>query len=105
MAPADTADLDRANLISMAEARVLGVSGLVQAAEEGNEQVVTRNAKPVAAVISIKRLAPLQQIEEDILDVTLASARMLTTGPHRHSLDEVLAQFGYTREQLRDPDE
>jgi hypothetical protein len=43
-----------------------------------------------------------QQSQEDLLDVSLAVARMATTGPRRHTLDEVLALFGYTREQLRE---
>ena len=50
----------------------------------------------------MKRLEQLQQLQDDILDVSLAAARMLTTGGRRHSLDEVLAQFGYTRWQVRD---
>jgi len=45
----------------------------------------------------------IQQLEEDLVDATLAGARLLITAPHRHLLDEVLAQSGYTREQLRDP--
>ncbi|MGH2558721.1 MAG: hypothetical protein ACRDJH_06625 [Thermomicrobiales bacterium] len=36
---------------------------------------------------------------DDLLDISLAAARMLTTGPERYSLDDVLARFGYTREQ------
>ena len=39
---------------------------------------------------------------EDAIDVSLATARQLTTGDQRYSLDEVLAYFGYTREQLRE---
>ena len=94
--------VDTQDLISISEAAKLGVSGLVRAAEAGHEQVVLRNNKPVAAVVSIERLEELQQLEEDITDVSLAVARMLTTSSHRHSLDDVLAQFGYSREQLRD---
>lgn len=97
--------VDTADLISISEANKLGVSGLVRQAEGGHEQVVLRNNRPVAAVVSMRRLEQLQQLEEDLLDVALASARMLTTGDRRHSLDDVLAQFGYTREQLRDLEE
>ena len=61
-----------------------------------------RNNKPVAAVVSMERLEELQRLQEDLLDVALAAARMLTMGEYRHSLDDVLAQFGYTRDQLRD---
>ena len=92
--------VDTADLISITDASKLGVSALVRAAEEGHEQVVLRNNKPVAAVVSIERLEQLQQLQEDMLDVSLAAARMFTSGPRRHSLDDVLAQFGYTRAQL-----
>ncbi len=64
--------------------------------------MLLRNNRPVAAVVSIERLDQLQRVEEDLADVSLAAARALTTGPERHSLDDVLAQFGYTRDQLRD---
>lgn len=93
--------VDTADLISISEANKRGVSALVREAEAGHEQVVLRNNKPVAAVVGMKRLEQLQELEEDLLDISLAAARMLTTGPHRHSLDNVLAQFGHTREQLR----
>lgn len=94
--------VDTSDLLSISDANKLGVSGLVREAERGREHVLLRNNKPVAAVVSMKRLERLQQIEEDTLDVALAVARMLTTGPERHSLDEVLAQFGYTRDDVRD---
>lgn len=94
--------VDTADMLSISDASKLGVSGLVREAEAGHEQVVLRNNKPVAVVVSMKRLEELQQMQEDMLDIALAAARMLVTGPRRHSLDEVLEQFGYTREQLRD---
>ena len=92
--------VDTADLISISEASKLGISGLIREAEAGREQVVLRNNRPVAAVISISRLEQLQQLEDDVRDISLAAARMVTTGPERRSLDDVLAQFGYTREQL-----
>lgn len=94
--------VDTAELISLTEASKAGVSALVRAVEEGHEQVVLRNSKPVAAVVSIERLERLQALEDELLDVSLAAARMFTAGPDRHSLDDVLARFGYTREQLRE---
>lgn len=92
------------DLISISEANKLGVSGLVRAAEEGRGHVLLRNNKPVAAMVSIARLEQLQQLEDDLMDASLAAARALTTGPGRHSLDDVLAQFGYTRDQLQQLD-
>ncbi len=94
--------IDTSDLISITDANKLGVSGLVREAEAGNEQIVLRNNKPVAAVVSMEWIEQMQQLEEDLLDVSLAAARMLTTGTRRNSLDEALAQFGYTREQLGD---
>lgn len=92
--------VDTADLVSITDASKAGVSALVRAAEEGHEQVLLRNNKPVAAVVSIERLERLQQLEDELLDVSLVAARMLTAGPDRHSLDDVLARFGYTRERL-----
>ncbi|MBA3642572.1 MAG: type II toxin-antitoxin system Phd/YefM family antitoxin [Chloroflexota bacterium] len=92
--------VDTANLVSITDASKAGVSALVRAAEEGHDQIVLRNNKPVAAVVSIARLEQFQQLQDDLLDVSLVAARMLTAGPERVSLDDVLARFGYTREQL-----
>ena len=94
--------VDTADLVSITDASRAGVSALVRAAEAGHEQVLLRNNKPVAAVVGIKRLEELQQLQDDLLDVSLAAARMMTAGPERISLDDVLARFGYTREQLAD---
>ncbi|MGI8967885.1 MAG: type II toxin-antitoxin system Phd/YefM family antitoxin [Chloroflexota bacterium] len=88
------------DLISISEATKLGISGLVREAEAGREQVLLRNNKVVAALISMERLDELRELEEDLMDISLAAARMLTTGPSRHSLDDVLERFGYSREQL-----
>ena len=43
----------------------------------------------------------LQQFDDDLADLALAEARVLTDSGERFSLDEVLERFGYTREQLR----
>ena len=94
--------VDTADLIAITDANKLGVSGLIREAEAGHDRVLLRNNKAVAAVISMERFDRFQQLEEDLLDISLAAARMLTAGPHRHSLDDVLEQFGYTREQLRE---
>lgn len=42
--------------------------------------------------------------DEDALDVSLAAARLLAGGTQRHSLDEILERFGYSREELREGD-
>ena len=92
------------DLISISDADKLGVSGLARAAEQGHEHVLLRDYRPVAAVVSMARLEQLQQLEEDMIDASLALSRALTAGPGRHSLDDVLARFGYTRDQLHATD-
>lgn len=92
--------VDTADLVSITDASKAGVSALVRAAEEGHEQILLRNNKPVAAVVGFQRLEELQQLQSDLVDVSLAAARMMSAGPERLSLDDVLARFGYTRAQL-----
>jgi hypothetical protein len=96
------ARVETSDLLSISEANKLGISGLARMAELGREHILLRNNKPVAAVMSMERLEQLQQLEEDLLDISLTTARMLVTSPMRHSLDDVLSRFGYTREQLRE---
>ncbi|MGK2938576.1 MAG: type II toxin-antitoxin system Phd/YefM family antitoxin [Solirubrobacteraceae bacterium] len=97
--------VDTSALISVQDANKRGISRLVRDAEEGDEKVVLRNNKPVAAVVSIEHLERIEEREAWILDVSLAVARELTTSPNRHSLDDVLDMFGYTREDLSEGDD
>ena len=94
--------VETSSLISVAAANKRGVSGLVADAERGEERVVLRNNKPVAAVVSIERLEQIEERESMLLDLSLTLARELTTSPRRHSLDEVLDMFGYTRDDFKD---
>ena len=92
--------VDTQDLISVSEANRIGISGLVKAAEKGEQRVVIRNGKPVAAVVSIESLQRAEELEERLLDVSLALTRLLTADDRRHSLDDVLDRFGFTREEL-----
>lgn len=92
--------VDTQDLISVSEANRIGISGLVKAAEQGEQRVVIRNGKPVAAVVSIESLQRAEELEERLLDVSLALTRLLTADERRHSLDDVLDRFGFTREEL-----
>ena len=94
--------VDTDDLISVSEANRLGVSGLIRDAEKGHDRVVLRNNKPVAAVVGMDRLARLEELLDDSIDISLATARMLTAGDERVSLDDVLHRLGVTRDQLRD---
>ena len=90
-----------ARRISVEDAEQFGVDHLVDEVEQGREWIIVRDGEPVAAVVDLARLDDLERTREDLLDLSLAAARMLTTGPERHSLDTVLTEFGYTREELR----
>ncbi len=94
--------IDTTDLLSITDANKRGISGLARDAEQGLDRVLLRNNKPVAAVVSMRRLEQIEQLEEDLLDISLAIARSLTSGTDRHSLDQVLTRFGFTRDELRD---
>ncbi len=101
--------VDTANIISISEATKRGVSKLAREAAKGkgHEQILMRHNKPVAAVVGMDRLEELEEIdeleriEEDLLDIVLATSRMITDTGKRFTLDDVLQHFGYTREDLR----
>jgi hypothetical protein len=86
--------------VSVTEATQRGVAGLVADAEGGSDLVVTRRRLPVAAVVSMGRLAELEEAAADLRDLALILARAVTDTGRRTSLDDVLEAFGQTRESL-----
>jgi prevent-host-death family protein len=86
--------------LSVTEATQRGVAGLVADAEDGSDLVVTRRNRPVAAVVSMARLAELERAAADLRDLALVLARAVTDKGRRTSLDDVLEAFGHTRESL-----
>ena len=86
--------------VSVTEATQRGVAGLVADAEGGSDLVVTRRHLPVAAVVSMGRLAELEEAAADLRDLALVLARAVTDTGRRTSLDDVLEAFGQTRESL-----
>lgn len=91
--------------LSVSDAAQRGVAGLVADAEGGADLVVTRHHRPVAAVVSMSRLAELDRAESDLRDLALVLARAATDSGNRTSLDDVLAAFGHTRESLAELDD
>jgi prevent-host-death family protein len=92
--------LHDARELSVTEATHRGVAGLVSDAEHGSDVVVTRRHRPVAAVVSIQRLAEIDEATADLRDLALVLARSVTDSGARTSLDDVLTAFGHTRESL-----
>jgi prevent-host-death family protein len=87
--------------VSVTEAAQRGVAGLVSDAEQGSDVVVTRRHKPVAAVVSMRRLAEIEAAMADLHDLALVLARSATDSGRRTSLDDVLHAYGHTRESLQ----
>ncbi|MGH3771405.1 MAG: type II toxin-antitoxin system Phd/YefM family antitoxin [Pseudonocardiaceae bacterium] len=93
------------DLISVTEASNRGVSRLIQDAAAGRTQVVLRNNKAVAAVVSIdavERLARLEELEDDLRLLSVALARTVTDSGRRYSLEEVAAELGVDLDSLTD---
>jgi len=93
--------IDAGHEITVSEATKRGVAGLVADAER-SDIVVTRRSQPVAAVVSMRRIAELDELAEVLRDLALVLARSATDGGNPTSLDEVLAAFGHTRQSLSD---
>lgn len=89
-----------AHEMTVTEATRRGVAGLVADAEQGEDIVVTRRNEPVAAVVSMRRLMELEELAGDLRDLALAVARSATDSGRRTSLDDVLAAFDVSREEL-----
>lgn len=94
------ATIDTEDLISITDASKIGISALVRDAEAGNDRILVRNNKAVAVMMSVERFERLQQLQDDLIDVTLVAARMMTSSGPSSTLDEVLERFGYTRDEL-----
>lgn len=100
-------NIDTHDLISVTEASNKGVSRLIQDAAQGRIQVVLRNNKAVAAVVSIEaveRLARLEEVEGDLRLLSVALARTVTDSGRRYSLDEVASEFGVDLDAVADDD-
>jgi hypothetical protein len=52
--------------------------------------------------VSGERFEQWQQLQDDLIDITLVAARMLTSRGPSVPLDDVLERFGYTREELEE---
>lgn len=105
MVPVKTPTNDRKPEVhecSVTDATRRGIAGLVSDAEGGTTVLVTRHRKPVAAIVSMERLAAVEELREDLRDLAIVVARQVTDSGARTDFDEVLAAFGYSRESLAD---
>ena len=88
--------------LSVTDATKRGVARLVSDAEQGDDVIITRHRRPVAAVVSVRRFQELAELESDLRDLALVVSRAAADTGRRTSLDDVLAELGHTRETLPD---
>jgi prevent-host-death family protein len=88
-------------VLSVSEASSRGVAGLVKDSEHGADTVVERHGRPVAAVVSIQHFGELRELEQDLLSAALVLSRAATDNGNRTDLDDVIAAFGFTRDELQ----
>lgn len=86
--------------VSVTEAAARGVPKLVRAAEHGEDLVVERHGKAVAAVVSMQHLNQIQRLEQDLHDGVLLLARLATDTGARTELDEAITTLGFDRTEL-----
>ena len=86
--------------LTVTAASSMGVPGLIRRAESGGDIVVERHGEAVAAVIGMDRINHIREIEADLRTAALVLTCVATDNGNRTSLDEVIARFGLTRDEL-----
>lgn len=96
-------NINTGDLISVTDASKGGVSKLVTDAENGRPQVLVRNNKAVAAVVSLAQLDRLQRVDEledDVRLLSIALARAAADSGRRYELDDVIKELGFESSEL-----
>ncbi|CAM3471776.1 type II toxin-antitoxin system Phd/YefM family antitoxin [Occultella aeris] len=88
------------HVVSATEAATRGVPRLVRAAEQGQDVVVERHGKPVAAMISMQHLNEIQRLERDLQESVLLLDRLVTDDGTRTELGEAINALGFDRSDL-----
>jgi prevent-host-death family protein len=79
--------------LSVTAASARGVARLVADAAHGEEVVVTRHRRPVAAVVGVEHLRELDELAADLRDLALVIARTADDTGRRTSLASVRSPF------------
>jgi antitoxin (DNA-binding transcriptional repressor) of toxin-antitoxin stability system len=80
--------------LSVSTASARGVARLVADAAAGDEVVITRHHRAVAAVVGIEQLREIDSLAADLRDLALVMARAADDDGRRTTLGEVAAAFG-----------
>lgn len=86
--------------MSVTTATSRGVAGLVKDAERGEETIVERHGRAIAAVISVEHLDELRRVRADLVAAALVLARELSDTGNRTDLHDAIAAFGFDRTEL-----
>lgn len=86
--------------LSVTAATGRGVAGLVKDAERGEDIIVERHGRAVAAVISVDHFDELHRLRADLTAAALVLARELTDTGQRTDLDHAIAGLGFDRAEL-----
>jgi prevent-host-death family protein len=94
------ADVHPERTLSVTAATGRGVAGLVKDAERGEDIIVERHGRAVAAVISVEHFDELHSVRADLAAAALVLARELTDTGNRVALNHAIASFGFDRAEL-----
>lgn len=94
------ADVHPERTLSVTAATGRGVAGLVKDAERGEDIIVERHGRAVAAVISVDHFEELQRVRADLTSAALILAREVTDTGNRTDLNDAIAAFGFDRAEL-----
>ncbi|HRD59435.1 MAG TPA: type II toxin-antitoxin system prevent-host-death family antitoxin [Nocardioides sp.] len=94
------ADQHPERTMSVTAASGRGVAGLVKDAELGEDIIVERHGRPVAAVISVEHFDELHRVRADLFAAALILARELSDTGSRIDVDDAIAAFGFDRAEL-----
>jgi prevent-host-death family protein len=94
--------IDERDMISASEAARCP-SKLFREAAEGRRFVIITNNSPTAAVVSMEQyhaLNELREREENLRLLALAVTRIAADTGRRHALDDVIADLGFTDQEI-----
>ena len=86
--------------VSVTDAAKAGLPKLLRGVELGQDVVVERHGRAVAAVVSMRHLEEIRRLETDLRETALLLSRVATDSGRRTGLDEVLTAFGFDRTEL-----
>lgn len=94
------ADAHPERTLSVTAATGRGVAGLVKDAERGEDIIVERHGRPVAAVVSVEHFEEIRRLRIDLMHASLVLARELTDTGRRTELDDAITALGFDRAEL-----